>query len=200
MKLVYMGTTRFAAAPLRALLENQFTVSLVVTEPTDFETGEKSSLAPLAEENGLPLLYAQGREALSALSDRIREAEPDAIVVCGFGSILPPEILSIPQFGCFGIHASLLPRWRGPAPVDHAVLAGDLQSGITIFAMTEDPDCGDIIARMPCTAAGKTRDELYEELTGIGAWMIVYVLGALYSVIKLIPQEESLATYAPLIK
>ena len=68
---------------------------------------------------------------------------PDAIVVCGFGLILPEEILRIPQFGCFGVHASLLPRWRGPAPVDWTIRSGDLQSGITIFAMTEKPDAGD---------------------------------------------------------
>ncbi len=199
MKLVYMGTARFSVAPLRSLLDNQFTVSLVVTEPVDYETGEKSPAASFAEENGLPLAVVKDREELAALGDRLRSLSPDAAVVCAFGLILPPELLTIPQFGCFGIHASLLPRWRGIAPIDHTILAGDLQTGITIFAMTEKADCGDIIARMPCTAAGKQRDVLYDELSGIAAGFIVYVLSAIYSVIRLIPQEEALATYAPRI-
>jgi methionyl-tRNA formyltransferase len=122
----------------------------------------------------------------------------DAAVVAAYGLILPEPILAAPRYGCFNVHASMLPRWRGAAPIQRAILAGDPRTGITIMQMERGLDTGPMLAAVPTAIDRKTAGELTAELAGIGAALMAQVLGNLYRVGR-IPQAEARATYAPKI-
>src|SRR5258706_13619594 len=145
MRLIFAGTPEFAATALEALLASGFEVALVLTQP-DRPGGRglrprPSAVKALALAHHLPLAQpASLKEA--ALQDQLRAIEPAAMVVAAYGLILPAAVLAIPLRGCLNIHASLLPRWRGAAPIQRALLAGDTETGITIMRMDEGLDTG----------------------------------------------------------
>ncbi len=203
-KIVFMGSPEFAVPALRALAE-AYPVVGVVSQP-DRAAGRGRALKPppvkvLADELGLPLIQPEKLRQPEAM-EQLRRWAPDLIVVAAFGQILRPEVLSLPLHGCLNVHASLLPRWRGAAPVPAAILAGDKQTGITIMKMDEGVDTGAMIAQRAIPIeADDTGGSLLEKLAPLGAELLMETLPAYLSgEAQPRPQEESLATYAPMLK
>src|SRR5579885_433123 len=150
MRVIFMGTPAFAVPTLEALLDAGETVALVVTQP-DRPVGRgrrltRPPVARLAQERGLPLLQPRGvrRPEVQA---QLAAARPDAIVVAAYARILPAAVLALPPLGCLNVHPSLLPRHRGPAPIQGALLAGDAETGTSIILLEERMDAGPILAQ-----------------------------------------------------
>ncbi len=205
MKLIFMGTPQFAVPSLLALLEAGHEIAGVVTRVDKPAGRGRTITAPAvkiaARERNLPLFQpkrVRDPEFVAAL----RKREPEAIVVAAYGQILPKEVLTLPPYGCINIHASLLPAYRGAAPINWAIIRGDRETGITIMQMDEGMDTGAIlmqesIAIEPADTAGN----LAEKLSKLGAKMITRVLPLLQSGrLKPAVQEGSKATLAPLLK
>ena len=204
MRIVFMGTPGFAVPCLARLLDDGHEVAGVFTQP-DKPRGRGYKLMPppvkeLALERGLPVYQPakmRDGEALSIL----RELSPELVVVVAYGKILPKEILELPKYGCVNVHGSLLPRWRGAAPIQWSVIAGDAEGGVTTMYMAEGLDTGDMILRR-ATPIGpdETSDELYERLAALGAQ-------ALSETVTLIaagraprePQDDAASCYAPML-
>jgi methionyl-tRNA formyltransferase len=206
MRVAFAGTPEFAATALLALLDAGFDVPLVLTQP-DRPAGRGLKTLPspvkqLALARHLPLaqprsLRLDGRfpEDAAAAREAIAAAAADVMVVAAYGLILPAWVLQAPRRGCVNIHASLLPRWCGAAPVQRAIEAGDAHTGITIMQMDEGLDTGAIIATRPTAIdAGDTTGSLLTRLAAIGAEAVVAVLKAAPWASQ--PQPEHGATYA----
>ena len=200
MKIIFAGTPQFAASALAALLKEHQVVA-VLTQP-DRPTGRGMRLAAspvkqLALQHGLPVL--QPATLKSEETQRIIAAlEADVMVVAAYGLILPKTVLQLPRYGCLNIHASLLPRWRGAAPIQRAILAGDSETGITIMQMDEGLDTGDMLLRNVCPiAANDTGQTLHDKLAELGASSIVEALRKLQEH-RLMPvrQDDEAACYA----
>jgi len=200
LKLVFAGTPEFAAVSLAALLAARHEVTLVLTQP-DRPAGRGQRVQPsavkrLALERGLNLLQpASAREP--AVLEALAAARPAALVVAAYGLILPPSLLALPARGCINVHASLLPRWRGAAPIQRALLAGDATTGITIMQMDEGLDTGPILSQeaIPISPADTT-GTLREKLAPLGAKLLIEVLAG-----NPVPraQDAVSATHAPRI-
>jgi methionyl-tRNA formyltransferase len=202
MRVGFAGTPEFAATVLRALLAAGFEVPLVLTQP-DRPRGrglrlEPSPVKALALAQGLPVLQPATLKTDEARAAVVAVAL-DVLVVAAYGLILPPVILAWPRHGCINVHASLLPRWRGAAPIHRAILAGDLETGVTIMQMDAGLDTGPMLAAIPVPiAARETTGSLHDRLATAGGAGIVATLarlereGALHGR----PQPESGATYA----
>jgi methionyl-tRNA formyltransferase len=196
-----MGTPEFAVPALEALIASRHRVVAVYTQPPrPAGRGQKltKSLVQLcAERHGIPVFHPKSlRNGEAQLEFAAHQL--DAAVVAAYGLILPPEILDAPVHGCFNIHGSLLPRWRGAAPIQRAVLAGDTETGITIMQMEAGLDTGPMLVKeaVPITAA-TTAASLYRELAAIGARLIVPALeGCIAGAIIPEPQPEEGATHA----
>lgn len=181
MKLIFAGTPEFAASALQALLDAGHEVALVLTQP-DRPAGRGKRLRPgavkqLAGKAGITVLQpARLRNNPEALA-QIRQVNADVMVVAAYGLILPADVLEAPRLGCLNIHASLLPRWRGAAPIQRAIEAGDSQTGITIMQMDEGLDTGDmlLVTTTPITA-DDTGATLHDRLARLGATSIVQAL------------------------
>lgn len=201
MKIVYMGTPDFAVAPLEALLKAGHQVTAVVTQPDKQKgRGKEVQMTPVKEcalKHGIPVFQpVKIREEDAVL--QLKEYPADVFVVVAFGQILSQEILDMPPFGCLNIHASLLPAYRGAAPIQWAVINGDAKSGVTIQQMDKGVDTGDILlAREIPVAPKETGESLYDKLMELGAELIVEAL-PLIERGEIIPQkqEEAKATYA----
>ncbi|MDR2112627.1 MAG: methionyl-tRNA formyltransferase, partial [Candidatus Accumulibacter sp.] len=198
MKLVFAGTPEFAACALKAVLTANHQVTLVLTQP-DRPAGRGMALRPspvkeIAAAAGIDVFQPPALKDPATL-ERIRAASAEAMVVAAYGLILPPAVLDIPRFGCLNIHASLLPRWRGAAPIQRALLAGDAESGVCIMQMDAGLDTGPILrsGRLPI-AAGETAGSLHDKLAGLGARLIVETLAGLPGAPA--PQPSAGATYA----
>lgn len=199
MRVVFAGTPPFAARALEALVGAGHTLPLVLTQP-DRPAGRgmrlaASAVAQTAERLGLTL-FKPATLRDPAAADPLREADPDVMVVAAYGLILPASVLAIPRRGCINIHASLLPRWRGAAPIQRALLAGDEKTGITIMQMDAGLDTGAILT-MHERAIGPrdTAGSLTESLAGLGAEAIVDTLSRLEALAPR-PQDDTGATYA----
>ncbi|MBA4164000.1 MAG: methionyl-tRNA formyltransferase [Erythrobacter sp.] len=198
MRIVFMGTPDFAVPALRALHAAAHEIVAVYTQPPrPAGRGKKLQPSPihqLAEELGIPVRHpvslkgAEEQTAFAALA-------PDVAVVAAYGLILPQAVLDAPKFGCLNIHASLLPRWRGAAPIHRAILAGDEETGVTIMQMEAGLDTGPMLATVRTPVDDKTTGELTEELAELGAALIVEVLHDLPG-FAATPQDHALATYA----
>ena len=145
-----MGTPDFAIPALQSLIDSEHEVAAVFTQPDKPKgRGMKLAASPvkkLAQENGIEVFQPQSlKQNADEYISKIREIDPDVIVVAAYGKILPKEILEIPEFGCVNVHGSLLPKYRGAAPIQHAVLNGDEKTGITTMLMAEGLDTGDIL-------------------------------------------------------
>ncbi len=209
MKVVFAGTPEFAAQALRALLAAGFQVPLVLTQP-DRPAGrgmklQASPVKQVALEQGLALAQPRGlrldgrwADDAAAAREALMAAHAQVMVVAAYGLILPAWVLQMPAMGCLNIHASLLPRWRGAAPIHRAVQAGDERSGVTIMQMDEGLDTGPMLLKEDlCLAAEETTASLHDRLAAMGARLIVEALelaacGGLHPV----PQPAEGVTYA----
>ncbi len=201
MRAIFAGTPEFAAKALAALIAAGHEIPLVLTQPDrPAGRGMKLVMSPvkqLALAHGLPV-----RQPVT-LKDRAVQAELDAIgadvmVVVAYGLILPAAVLDIPRFGCLNIHGSLLPRWRGAAPIQRALLAGDAETGITIIQMDAGLDTGAMLLRVPLPIANDdTAQTLHDKLADLGAQTIVRALRGLeQGTLVPEPQDDAKATYA----
>jgi methionyl-tRNA formyltransferase len=205
MRIVYLGTPAFAVPPLQSLIQAGHAVAGVVTR-VDKPAGRGRQLTPpavkvAAEQAGLPVFQPK-RVREPASIEVIRAMGPEAIVVAAYGQILPKELLALPRHGCINIHASLLPAYRGAAPINWAIINGEAESGITIMQMDEGLDTGAILAqeRIPIEP-GDTAGDLTEKLSVLGSRMIVDALARIgEGGIAAVPQDPARATLAPLLR
>ena len=204
MRIVYMGTPDFAVPALEKIVSCGWDVPLVVTKPDrPASRGHKSQQCEVkkkALELGLAVESPEKVKNNPEFAARLREIAPDFIVVAAYGKILPKEILDIPAYGCINIHGSLLPKYRGAAPIQRSVLAADPESGVTIMYMAEECDAGDMLAQRAIPIAGKTSEQVFDELSVLGADLLVECLPKIVSgELKGVPQDASLATHAAMI-
>lgn len=203
MRIVFFGTPLFAVASLQALLHDRFTVAGVITQPDKPQGRSRSELIPppvkvAAEAAGIPVLQPV-RPVGDLFAASLRRLEPDLGVVVAYGHILRPEVLSIPPRGMINVHASLLPRHRGAAPIQHAILAGDRETGISIMQMEEGLDTGPVLHRVVTPiGADETAGTLAGRLADLGAAALVEAI-SLHSngLARSELQDHSKATYAP---
>lgn len=199
MKLIFAGTPAFAATAAAAIIDAGHELVLVLTQP-DRPAGRGMKLAAspvkqLALRHRLPLAQPASLKDPTA-QEAIRAADADAMVVAAYGLILPQAVLDMPRRGCINIHASLLPRWRGAAPIQRALLAGDNESGISIMQMDAGLDTGPVLARRAIAiAANDDAASLHDKLAALGADMIVDVLARVVELTPIAQSEEG-ATYA----
>lgn len=206
MKIVFMGTPDFAVPALKALAESaKHEVSLVVTQP-DRPRGRSGKPAPsdvklCAEQYGIPVFQPEKvREVASA--ERLRRENADIFVVAAFGQLLPKTILEMPRFGCINIHGSLLPAYRGAAPVQWAVLDGQKEAGDTIMQMNEGLDTGDILMQESIPlSADETAGSLYDKLSSMGGPLLLKALDAIEAgTVTPVPQGDSGTHYAKMLR
>jgi len=202
LKIVFMGTPEFAVPVLERLIDDGFKVRAVVTRP-DRPAGRGQRLRPspvkeAAEAHGLEVLQPE-RASDPAFLARLDELEPDVIVTCAFGMILPKGVLEKARVAALNVHASLLPRHRGAAPIQHALMAGDTETGITVFYMDEGMDTGDILYQRPLAIEpDDTSGTLHRRLSVLAAEALPEALRLLVSDDPpRRPQDHSRATYAP---
>lgn len=201
MKIIFAGTPHFAASALAALLAKNHQVVAVLTQP-DRPAGRGMQLASspvklLALGHGIPVLQPLSLKA-DEVQQQLATIQADVMVVAAYGLILPFSVLQMPRLGCLNIHASLLPRWRGAAPIQRAILAGDSETGITIMQMDEGLDTGTMLLKKTCPiSAHDTAQTLHDKLALLGAEAIVEALrkldqGSLIGA----AQDDAQATYA----
>ncbi len=205
MNIVYMGTPDFAVPTLEMLAASGHEVSLVVTKPDrPAKRGNKVLASPVkikAVELGIPVSQPEQIKGNMEFFNQITDAAPDLIVVAAYGKLLPLDILEIPTFGAVNIHASLLPRFRGAAPIHRAVLAGDKETGVTLMYMSEGMDEGDMLAVSSTEIDHKNTGQLHDELAAMGAELLSGKLEDIEnSSIDRIKQDDEFATYAPMIE
>lgn len=201
MKILFAGTPIFAASALDAILAAGFSVDLVLTQP-DRAAGrglkmQASPVKQLAQQYHLSLLQPSSLKS-TALEAQLRTVAPDVMIVAAYGLILPAVLLTIPRYGCINIHASLLPRWRGAAPIQRAILAGDQETGITIMQMDSGLDTGAILSRHTAAITPKeTAASLHDKLAILGGTSIVTTLRDLVDgKLEPTPQTETGTSYA----
>ena len=205
MKIVYMGTPDFAVPPLAALVKNGYEITAVVTQP-DKPKGRGKTLLPTpvkeeALKYGIPVFQPK-KVREPEFVEKLRELAPDVIVVAAFGQIIPAEILDMPEFGCINIHASLLPKYRGAAPIQQAVINGDREAGVTIMKMGTGLDTGDMISQAAILLTeDETGGSLFDRLAELGAELLIKTLPSIFDRTAVYePQpEESPTPYAGMI-
>ena len=199
MRIIFAGTPPFAAAALNALADAGHDIALVLTQP-DRPAGRGMKLTPSAVKQAalardLPVSQPVSLKTPEAQAE-LRAADADVMVVAAYGLILPQAVLDLPRFGCLNIHASLLPRWRGAAPIQRAILAGDPETGITIMQMDAGLDTGAMLSKTVVPIRDNdTAASLHDVLAAAGASAIVAAL-ANYATLVPVAQDEALATYA----
>lgn len=205
MKIVYMGTPDFAVPALAALVDAGYQVAGVVTQP-DKPKGRGKTLVPTpvkeeALKHGIPV-YQPKKVREPEFVETLKEIGPDIIIVAAFGQIIPKEILDMPKFGCINIHASLLPKYRGAAPIQQAVINGDKEAGVTIMKMGTGLDTGDMISQASVLLTkDETGGSLFDRLADLGAGLLVKTLPSIFDRTAVYePQpEESPTPYAGMI-
>lgn len=206
IKIVFMGSPEFALPSLRALAgANDYEVVGVVTQPDRASgRGREVKMPPvktLALELGIPIMQPEKLRAPEAMQ-QLKLWSPDLVVVAAFGQILKQDVLDLPRHGCLNVHASLLPRWRGAAPINAAILHGDEETGVTIMKMDAGLDTGAMLAkksmRLPPDGTAGT---VTSTLSRLGADLLIETLPRwLAGEIQLTPQDDALSTYAPMLK
>jgi methionyl-tRNA formyltransferase len=202
IRVVFMGSPDFALPSLR-LLNQHYQVVGVVTQPDRASGRGRELKSPpvktLAQELNIPIIQPQ---KLKEATEQLKIWNPDVVVVAAFGQILKKEILDMPKFGCINVHASLLPRWRGAAPINAAILAGDEETGVTIMKMDVGLDTGPMLAQKsnrlkPDDTAGS----VFQTLSTLGAELLIETLPQIFDgSITPQPQPDEGATYAPMLK
>lgn len=206
MRVIFMGTPDFSVGALKALAENGYEIAGVVTQPDKPRgRGKASAMTPVKEaalELGLTV-YQPARVREQSFMDTVRALNPDVIVVSAFGQIIPKALLELPRYGCVNIHASLLPKYRGAAPIQWAVMDGEPISGVTIMQMDEGLDTGDMLAKTEVPLEpDETGGSLFDKLSRAGAELLIRTLPALEQG-TLTPEKqplESPTAYARMIR
>lgn len=205
MKIIFAGTPEFAIPTLAALLRSGHEVCAVYTQP-DRPAGRGRKLRPspvkvLALEHGIPVFQPE-RLRDAAAQQQLAGLGADLMVVVAYGLILPVPVLNAPRLGCVNVHASLLPRWRGAAPIARAILAGDTETGVTIMQMDAGLDTGPLLATARCPIGPEdTAADLYDRLADLGAQLLAATLPGLeQGTVRAMSQDERLACYAPKIE
>lgn len=203
-RILFMGTPEFAVPSLKALIATQQVVG-VVTQP-DRPAGRGQQLHPpavktAAQEAGIPVYQPKSLRHEEA-AQPLRDWQPDAIVVAAFGQILRSHVLELPPLGCYNVHASLLPRWRGASPIQHAILAGDSETGVSLMRMDAGMDTGPVYVQQAIPIApNETAATLHDRLAALGAALLAECLpDILAGRLAAAPQSVAGVTYAPLIK
>ena len=203
-RVIFAGTPDFALASLRALVESGRMPVAVLTQPDrPAGRGKKLTAGPVkqyAEAQGIPVLQPVSLRDEAAVAE-LKALQPDVLIVAAYGLILPQNVLDVPTHGCLNVHASILPRWRGAAPIQAAILAGDDTTGISLMSMTAGLDCGPVY-KVETTRIGatETAEELHDRLALLGGRALVEHLDdILAGHVAAVEQDESLATYAPKI-
>ena len=201
MRLIFMGTPEFAAVALKKIISEEHTVLCVFTQP-DKPKGRSGKPVPspvklVAEEAGIQV-YQPEKLRDEENATLIRELDPEIIVVAAYGQILPESILSIPKLGCVNIHASLLPKYRGAAPIERSILDGEEKTGITTMYMAKGLDTGDILEQAETDILPTdTGESLTDKLAELGAELIISTMDKLQQgTVTPVPQDDSAATYA----
>lgn len=197
--IIFAGTPRFSVAALQALIESPYNVVAVYTQPDRPQgRGRKLAPSPVKEEALKHHLPVYQPESLKNLEEqqKIRDMKADLMVVVAYGLILPKTVLEAPRLGCLNIHASLLPRWRGAAPIQRAIEQGDAETGITIMQMNEGLDTGDMLYKVSCPIhSHDTSETLHDRLATLGAEALLQTLTQLSTLTPEV-QDASHATYA----
>ena len=206
MKIVFAGTTPFSAFHLDLLIKSKNEVAAVLTQP-DRKSGRGKNLKPspvktFSKREGLQVIQPKGLKNNTEVIEGLKAINPDLILVVAYGLILPPEIINLPKFGCINVHASLLPRWRGAAPIERSILEGDSKGGITYMKMDEGLDTGPIMKLLPCAfdedEDSGTLEKKYQNLSKVE---LISFLGDLAEGgVKEVNQDSELATYAEKIE
>lgn len=201
LRIVFMGTPDFAVPSLLALIEEKYNVVAVVTQP-DRPKGRRQELTPppvkvVAQDHNIPVLQPEKLRNPEE-TQKVLDFKPDLIITAAFGQILPKAILDAPRYGCINVHASLLPKYRGGAPIHHAIINGESVTGVTIMYMVEELDAGDILSQrevpiLPADHVGTMHDKLAK----VGAELLIETIPALLrGEITPIPQNHEEATFA----
>lgn len=205
MKIIFAGTPEFAVPALEHLIESPHKIVAVITQPDrPVGRGRKILASPvklLAQKHAIPVLQPE-KLRQPPFAEELRPYKPDLMVVAAYGKILPKEMLELPRFGCVNIHASLLPRYRGAAPINRAIMNGDHETGVTLMKMDETLDTGEILMT--------DKVDILEDDDVLSLWNILSVVGASLLMrlledleqtgeLKGIPQDETLASFAPKI-
>ncbi len=204
MRIVFMGTPDFAEASLRKLIEDQFDVVGVFTQPDKARgRGMSVSYSPVKElalQAGLPVFQPETMRDGTALA-QLKELQPDILVVVAYGRILPDEILALPKYGAVNVHASLLPRYRGAAPIQWAVLNGDRTTGVSTMYLAHDMDSGDIIYTRETEIGEKeTSGQLFDRLMILGADLLAETLRDIEAgTAPRTPQDQDKASYVSML-
>ena len=202
MKICFMGTPPFAVPTLQVLATNHQIVG-VITQP-DKPKGRGKKLAPppvkeVAQSLGLPIYQPENIKSPEAF-EHIKELQPDIMVVVAYGQILPKTMLELPKYGAVNIHGSLLPKYRGAAPIQWAVINGETTTGITIMQMDTGMDTGHIILKKEMPVNGRTAGEVFESMAVLGAETILQALTQIQDGTAIFtPQDKNQATYAPML-
>jgi len=204
-KIVFMGTPEFAVSSLEILIRHNYQIAGVVTQP-DRPKGRGRVPAPspvkvLAEIHCLRVIQPE-RVKNQAFIDFFRDISPDMVVVAAFGQILPSEIIEIPKMGCLNVHPSLLPKYRGAAPINWTIIRGEVKTGITIMLMDEGLDTGDILSQEETVIdPEETFGKLHDRLANMGAALLLKTVEMIASgTATRTQQDDSLASYAPRLK
>lgn len=204
MRVVFMGTPEFSVGTLKAIIETGHEAAAVVTQPDKPKgRGKTVQFPPVKEEalkHGIPV-YQPKKVRDSEFIAELKKINPDVIVVVAFGQILPEEILALPKYGCINVHASLLPKYRGAAPIQWAVIDGETETGVTTMRMDKGLDTGDMIlkTRVPI-ASGETGETLHDKLAAAGAALLVQTLEALEDGTAVFEkQDDSRSCYAKML-
>ena len=203
MKIVFAGTPEFASKHLELLIESDNKILKVLTQP-DRKSGRGkkikfSGVKEVALREGIEVLQPESLKT-DEFANTLRELSPDLLLVVAYGIIVPKQILEIPKYGCINIHASLLPRWRGASPMEHAILSGDKKSGITFMKMTEGLDEGPIFETHECNLnADDQLTDLEDKLFNLSKKNLIPFLKTVGEKNKLINQKDRDATFAPKI-
>lgn len=199
LKIAFAGTPEFAAKHLAALLKANFDVIAVFTQPDrPSGRGKKLQASPVklvALEHNLPLFQPQSLKS-EQIQQEIKNLNLDYLIVVAYGLILPSEVLAAPKFGCINMHASLLPHWRGAAPIQRSILAGDTKTGISLMRMNEGLDTGDVFLKAECTiSAEETSSSLTDKICALSCDLLINNLTNLHNLMPKV-QDENLASYA----
>lgn len=205
MRIVFMGTPDFSVPILKRLLEDGYDIAAVVTQP-DRPKGRKKQPTPPpvkveAQKQGLPVLQPEKVRQPEQLEEVLNH-QPDLVVTAAFGQMLPKALLDAPPFGCVNVHASLLPEYRGGAPVHHAIIDGKAKTGITVMYMAEKMDAGDILTQSEVPISNEDNvATLHDKLSSAGANLLSATLPKLKAgELRPVSQQEEAATFAPNIK
>ncbi len=204
MKIAFMGTPEFAVRVLEELLKTKHEVGLVITQPDKAKNrGKKIQYTPVKEkalEHNIEVLQPERVRGNEEFLTRLREYAPDIIVVVAYGQILPKEVLELPKHGCVNVHASLLPRLRGAAPIQRAIIEGDEETGVTIMQMSEGLDTGDMLTRESVKIGDMNYSRLHDTLAEIGAKLMASTLDLIeIGKVSPKPQDDSKSSYANMI-